>query len=275
MDIEVINAQEGNMRIRASTDNGDAEACEGGDVTPTDVSVVQDENGIMEPKVGMKFESEDAAKTFYDEYARRSGFTTRTCETGRFRPDSPVSSSSRQFICAKQGSKRRPSETCEAMLKVELKGNTWAVTKFVKEHNHAIGSPNNENNIRPHRHFAGALKNVTDNYRASVVVPSGVMYVSMNGNHGSHTSAEANRETRSVSPVESHRQEKSANCMNYTVRPAIVQRRTLGKDAQNMLDYFRKMQAENPGFFYAVQLDEENRMANAFWADARDRKSVV
>ncbi|KAL0370265.1 UNVERIFIED_CONTAM: protein FAR1-RELATED SEQUENCE 3 [Sesamum angustifolium] len=31
------------------------------------------------------------------------------------------------------------------------------------------------------------------------------------------------------------------------------------------------MQAENPGFYYAIQLDDENRMANTFWADARSR----
>lgn len=256
------------MRIRASTDNGDAEASEDGEVTPTDVFVVQHENGILEPELGMEFESEDAAKTFYDEYARRLGFNIKTCETGRFRPDSAVSS--RQFVCSKEGSKRRTSDICEAMLKIELKGRKWAVTKFVKEHNHALDSPNKENNIQPHRHFAVPIKNVPQTYRAAVVVPSGVMYVSMDGNHGSHTSAEANRGARSVSPAESYRQDKSTNCMNYTVRP-VVQRRTLGKDAQNLLDYFKKMQAENPGFFYAIQLDEENRMANAFWADARSR----
>ncbi|CAI0397322.1 unnamed protein product [Linum tenue] len=31
------------------------------------------------------------------------------------------------------------------------------------------------------------------------------------------------------------------------------------------------MQAENPGFFYAIQLDEDNRISNVFWADARSR----
>ncbi|KAK9734667.1 hypothetical protein RND81_04G155800 [Saponaria officinalis] len=44
-----------------------------------------------------------------------------------------------------------------------------------------------------------------------------------------------------------------------------------GKDGQNMLEYFKKTQAENPGFFYAIQLDDDNRMSNVFWADARSR----
>lgn len=268
MGADNIDEEDGNMRIRASTDNGDAEASEGGEVTPTDVYVVQDEVFVLEPHVGMEFESESAAKTFYDEYAKRVGFSPKLCQTGRFRPDSAVTS--RQFVCMKEGWKRKSSDICEAMLKIELKGNKWAVTKFVKEHNHALESSNKVHSIRPRRHFAGTVKNVAEAYQAGVVVPSGVMYVSMDGNHVSQTSVGANHVARSMSPVESNRQVKSSDCINYGIKSANT-KRTWGKDAQNMLDYFKKMQAENPGFFYAIQLDEDNRMANAFWADARSR----
>ncbi|XP_021715579.1 protein FAR1-RELATED SEQUENCE 3-like isoform X1 [Chenopodium quinoa] len=266
MGVDIIDVEGGNMRIRASTDNGDAEAM-GVEVSPTGVYVAQDEVHVLEPHVGMEFESESAAKTFYDDYARRTGFSTKICQTGRFRPDSAVTS--RQFVCTKEGLKRRPSE-CEAMLKIELKGNKWAVTKFVKEHNHALESPSKLHSIRPHKHFAGAVKNVAEVYQAGVMVPSGVMYVTMDGNHVSQTSVEANRLARSISPLESSRLVKTSNCINHAIKPA-TPKRTWGKDAQNMLDYFKKMQAENPGFFYAIQLDEDNRMANAFWADARSR----
>uniref|UniRef100_A0A803KRF4 Protein FAR1-RELATED SEQUENCE n=1 Tax=Chenopodium quinoa TaxID=63459 RepID=A0A803KRF4_CHEQI len=266
MGVDIIDVEGGNMRIRASTDNGDAEAI-GVEVSPTGVYVAQDEVHVLEPHVGMEFESESAAKTFYDDYARRAGFSTKICQTGRFRPDSAVTS--RQFVCTKEGLKRRPSE-CEAMLKIDLKGNKWAVTKFIKEHNHALESPSKLHSVRPHRHFPGAVKNVAEVYQAGVMVPSGVMYVTMDGNHVSQTSVEANRLARSISPVESSRLVKSSNCINHAIKPA-TPKRTWGKDAQNMLDYFKKMQAENPGFFYAIQLDEDNRMANAFWADARSR----
>lgn len=268
MGADTIGVDDGNMRIRASTDNGDAEANGGGEATPTDVYVVQDEVLVLEPHVGMEFESESAAKAFYDEYARRVGFSTKVCQTGRFRLDSAVTS--RQFVCTKEGSKRISSDICEAMLKIELKGSKWTVTKFIKEHNHAQESSNKVHSIRPRRHFAGTVKNVGEAYQAGVMVPSGFMYVSMDGNHVNQTSVEANHVARSMSPVDSSRQVKSSNCINYAIKPAIM-KRTWGKDAQNMLDYFKKMQAENPGFFYAIQLDEDNRMANAFWADARSR----
>lgn len=44
-----------------------------------------------------------------------------------------------------------------------------------------------------------------------------------------------------------------------------------GGVAQSLLEYFKKMQAENPAFFYAIQLDRNNCVANVFWADAKAR----
>ena len=39
--------------------------------------VACEEGTIQEPYVGMEFDSEEAAKKFYDEYARRVGFVMR------------------------------------------------------------------------------------------------------------------------------------------------------------------------------------------------------
>ncbi|XP_062006001.1 protein FAR1-RELATED SEQUENCE 5-like [Rosa rugosa] len=44
-----------------------------------------------------------------------------------------------------------------------------------------------------------------------------------------------------------------------------------GGDAQSVLTYFRKKQAENPQFFYAIQCDEDGRATNFFWVDSRSR----
>ncbi|KAG5526626.1 hypothetical protein RHGRI_032783 [Rhododendron griersonianum] len=43
--------------------------------------------------------------------------------------------------------------------------------------------------------------------------------------------------------------------------------RTLGGGGQQMLDYLKRMQAENPAFFYAFQGDN----INIFWADETSR----
>ncbi|GFY93101.1 FAR1-related sequence 3 [Actinidia rufa] len=46
----------------------------------------------------------------------------------------------------------------------------------------------------------------------------------------------------------------------------------LGKgDADAMLEYFMRMQDDNSDFYYVMDLNENNRLRNVFWADARSR----
>lgn len=42
-------------------------------------------------------------------------------------------------------------------------------------------------------------------------------------------------------------------------------------DSQNMYNYFLKCQSKNPGFVYAIQINDGNFMGNCFWVDARSR----
>ncbi|CAB4319994.1 unnamed protein product [Prunus armeniaca] len=42
-------------------------------------------------------------------------------------------------------------------------------------------------------------------------------------------------------------------------------------DSQSLMNLFKRKQAEDPMFFYTVQVDQENRMANFFWRDGRSR----
>ncbi|MCI47128.1 protein FAR1-RELATED SEQUENCE 5-like, partial [Trifolium medium] len=59
------------------------------------------EAGDLEPSEGMEFESEEAAKAFYNSYARRVGFSTRVSSSRRSRRDGAIIQ--RQFVCAKEG----------------------------------------------------------------------------------------------------------------------------------------------------------------------------
>lgn len=262
----MIEVEEANIEQCTIADDGDAVPSECGELNTTENSTAQDEDETDEPHMGMEFESEDAAKSFYDEYARRVGFSTKMGQCSRSKPDETIIG--QEFICGREGSKRRYGDSCDAMIRIELKGqDKWVVTKFVKEHSHSIVSPSKVHYLRPRRHFAGGGKNVTEDFQGVGIVPSGVMYVSMDGNR---VSGETNKGARNAPSVESNRQVKNAGSVGYVARPSRG-KRTLGKDAQNLLDYFKKMQGENPGFFYAIQLDDDNRMANVFWADARSR----
>ncbi|KAH0890185.1 hypothetical protein HID58_052614 [Brassica napus] len=132
---------------------------------------VQDEIGVAEPCVGMEFDSEKEAKSFYDEYARQLSFTSKPLTV------TTDSSCAREFVCSSKRSRRRPAEICDAMLRIELKGgvdnnNKWVVTKFVKEHSHGLATPTTLHCLRPRRHFASS-----DNSN----VPSGMMYYAEEG----------------------------------------------------------------------------------------------
>ncbi|KAJ7980691.1 protein FAR1-RELATED SEQUENCE 5 [Quillaja saponaria] len=99
----------------------------------------------------MEFDSEDAAKMFYDEYARGVGFVMRVMSCRRSERDGRILA--RRLGCNKEGHcvsirgkfgavrKPRPStrEGCKAMIHVKYeKSGKWVITKFVKDHNHPL-----------------------------------------------------------------------------------------------------------------------------------------
>ncbi|XP_057506570.1 protein FAR1-RELATED SEQUENCE 5-like [Actinidia eriantha] len=43
-------------------------------------------------------------------------------------------------------------------------------------------------------------------------------------------------------------------------------------DAEAMHKYFVRMQEDNGNYFYAIDVDKDHRLINAFWADARSRE---
>ncbi|KAL4386617.1 hypothetical protein GQ457_09G027080 [Hibiscus cannabinus] len=230
--------------------------------TETEVVVNPNDDGGAgcKPCVGMEFESEDAGKAFYDGYARELGFSTNVGQFTRTKHDGPIVTW--DFACSREVLKRKNVESCNAMFRIERKdGKKWVATKFVEDHNHSMDAPSQVHYLRPpRRHFAGAAKNIPETSDASTDV-----CVLVDGNH---TSFDANR-VRNTSCVKPNHLVRNMGPLGH-VRPH-SQRRTLGRDAQNLLNYFKKMQAENPGFYYAIQLDDDNRMTNVFWADARSR----
>ncbi|KAK6937898.1 FAR1 DNA binding domain [Dillenia turbinata] len=107
-------------------------------------------NPEKEPHVGMEFESEEAAKAFYDAYATEIGFIMRVDAFRRSTRDGTVVW--RRFVCNKEGFRklkpkrcgsRKPRaitrEGCKAMIVVKKeKTGKWVVSKIVKEHNHPL-----------------------------------------------------------------------------------------------------------------------------------------
>ncbi|GAV74313.1 FAR1 domain-containing protein/SWIM domain-containing protein/MULE domain-containing protein [Cephalotus follicularis] len=221
----------------------------------------------LEPYEGMEFESEEAAKAFYNSYARRVGFSTRVSMSRRSRRDGAIIQ--RSFVCAKEGFrvdkdkpgradgrvKRPRAETrvgCKAMLVVKVQDSgRWVVSAFIKEHNHELVPPDKVHFLRSHRHVSGAAKSLIDTLQGAGIGPSGIMSALI-------------KEYGGISNVGF----TERDCRNY-MRSS--RQRTLGGDTQNLLDYLRSKQADHPAFFYAIQGDEDHCMSNVFWADPKAR----
>ncbi|KAM7260242.1 hypothetical protein ACFE04_015983 [Oxalis oulophora] len=178
-------------------DNGNAD----------DESSVPDDDGNPEPYVGMEFHSDDVAKTFYEDYARKLGFTAIIGHCSRLKPIT------RDLVCGKEGSKKKSAENCDALLRIQLMDNgKWVVTKFVKEHSHLLASNGtNVHYLNPQKRFAGAAeKTMPKSYQGVNIVPSGMMYVSVDGNR-----ATSDTNVRGIKNMEPTRLAKNSGPANY------------------------------------------------------------
>lgn len=220
------------------------------------------EDPNIEPYEGMEFDSEQAARIFYNSYARRIGFSTRASVYQRSRRDGSIIC--RQVVCSREGfrrgggenkSKRQRTVTrvgCKAQLTVKKQNaGKWVVTKLVKEHNHELVPPDKVHCLRSHRHVSGPARSLIDTLQAAGMGPSGVMSVLI-------------KESGGINNVGFTK----VDCQNYM---SSSRQRTLGSGGHCVFDYLKQMQAVDPSFFYAVQGDCENTSGNVFWADANSR----
>ncbi|KAH6789821.1 FAR1-related sequence 5 [Perilla frutescens var. frutescens] len=225
-----------------------------------------DHDHDLEPYEAMEFESEEAAKAFYNSYARRVGFSTRVSSSRRSRKDGAIIQ--RSFVCAKEGFRnlnekrtkdreiKRPRTVtrvgCKASLSVKIQDSgKWVVSGFVKEHNHELVPPDQVHCLRSHRQISGPAKTLIDTLQAAGMGPRRIMSVLI-------------KEYGGISKVGF----TEVDCRNYMRNN---RQRSMEGDIQLLLDYLKQKQAENLNFFYAVQGDEDQFAGNVFWADPKAR----
>ncbi|MBA0815765.1 hypothetical protein Gohar_000504 [Gossypium harknessii] len=252
--------------ILASNSNGGGFGTGGGEIYLPEGDLLD-----LEPYEGMEFESEEAAKAFYNSYARRVGFSTRVSSSRRSRRDGAIIQ--RQFVCAKEGFRnlnekrtkdreiKRPRTItrvgCKASLSVKVQDSgKWVVSGFVREHNHELVPPDQVHCLRSHRQISGPAKTLIDTLQAAGMGPRRIMSALI-------------KEYGGISKVGF----TEVDCRNYMRNN---RQRSLEGDIQLLLDYLRQMQAENPNFFFAVQGDEDQALtSNVFWADPKSRMNYT
>ncbi|CAA7411134.1 unnamed protein product [Spirodela intermedia] len=206
-------------------------------------------DGAMEPYLGMEFDSLETARTFYYAYASRVGFEARVRQSRRSLHDETLKML--KLVCSKhryhsgresfedgklgQGHHHPdPSscrDGCDALFEIIRKdGGKWVVSKLIVDHSHPL-APAPPSRVRCVR-SQGEILVIAKNF--------------------------ADTRNLLLNRQESH-------------FPREVRYNDLGpEDAQGLLEYFKKAQAESPAFFYSLQV-EHGYMVNILWADAKAR----
>ncbi|KAL7208287.1 hypothetical protein ACSBR1_030109 [Camellia fascicularis] len=215
------------------------------------------------PKQGKTFDSEQCVYDFYNTYGGRMGFSIRR----NFCRKNKVTNQliCRLLVCNKEGfrkadkrdplSKNPRAETrtgCEARLYIKLDKGTgkYVVTDFKEKHNHDLVSPECAHMLPSQRKIS-----TTQAIQLDLAAQSGLRL----GQSFELMGREAGgRQCLGFTKLDSK---------NY-LRTKRQQSLAYG-EVGNVLQYFKEKSLQNPSFFYAFQLDNEEQITNMFWADAQ------
>uniref|UniRef100_A0A2N9F5F6 Protein FAR1-RELATED SEQUENCE n=1 Tax=Fagus sylvatica TaxID=28930 RepID=A0A2N9F5F6_FAGSY len=219
-------------------------------------------NSVIEPRVGMEFDSLQQVIEFYKHYAYSKGFATMTRNSRKKKGFSETSYVN--LKCNREGrysssvddpSKKRSTikNACEAGIKasMDITDKKWRILSFIEDHNHDL-SPSKS------RHFA-AFRHISTDTRRRLLI---------NDNAGVRINSSIK-----ASVVEAGGYE-NVTYNQRDVRNFLEKERRLKckeGDGQALHDYFVRMQAKNSNFYHALDLDDELRVRNVFWVDARSR----
>ncbi|KAJ8465307.1 hypothetical protein OPV22_027859 [Ensete ventricosum] len=213
------------------------------------------------PEIDMEFESEEKAYEFYNKYAGHVGFSVRKSSSGK---SSENVTRSRTFVCSRQGFrkdkkgakevKRPRPETrigCPARMTIKITpSGKYRVTEFIAEHNHQPAPPSTTHMLRSQR--------ITIELQAAEADLS----------DDSATTPKITGET-APRPIGGPRNVRflPADYKN-NLRSKRMKAMQMG-DAGSVLKYLQSMQLDDPAFFYSIQVDEDDKLTNIFWADAK------
>lgn len=127
----------------------------------------------------------------------------------------------------------------------------WYVAKLEKNHNHELVTP-------AMRHFLRSYKE-EDDPKKSLNGTIGSMGVGLNA-------------SVNVLPEDYNSFGKlgfaAQNNVNFVRRGRLS---NFGVDAQSLLAFVKVVQTSDPAFYYAIQVDDEDRLSSVFWVDTRSR----
>jgi hypothetical protein len=222
--------------------------------------MLKDDEKVEEPKESMTFSSIEEVCSYYRTYAKQAGFGIAH-RTSRKRNGIK---SYAVLICTRGAPERtricdvaKPTPTtnrtgCGAKICATLcDDEMWFLSKVELKHNHSL-SPGKARFFRSKKKINDAAKRRLElNDRAGI---------RMNKNFNSLDVESGGFESLSFG---------ERDCQNYINKAREL--RLCKGGAQALCDYFSKMQKQNDGFYFVMDMDDDCRLRNVFWADARSR----
>ena len=219
-------------------------------------------NSVIEPMVGMEFDSLLQVTEFYKNYAYSKGFATMTRSSRKNKGFTKTSYIN--LKCNRKGrysslvddpSKKRStiknSYETEIKVSMDITNRKWRILSFIENHNHDL-SPSKS------RHFA-AFQHISTNTRRRLLI---------------NDNADVRVNSSIKSAIVEARGYENVTYNQKDVRNFLDKERRLKckeGDGQALHDYFVRMQGKNSNFYYALDLDDELRVRNVFWVDTRSR----
>lgn len=213
-----------------------------------------------EPTVGLEFDSFDEAYDFYNVYAKEQGFGIRVSNSWfrskrKERYRAKLSCSSAGFKKKSEANNPRPETRtgCPAMVVIRLvDSKRWRIVDVELEHNHPV-NPQIKRFYKSHKRMILAAKKAQPPPEPVTEVHTIRLHRRALMNTGCNVYLNAD-ERGHVDHVDhfKHLELKEG-------------------DALAVYNYFCRMKLTNPNFFYLMDLDDEGRLRNVFWADARSR----
>ncbi|KAL6660224.1 hypothetical protein ACP70R_002346 [Stipagrostis hirtigluma subsp. patula] len=217
----------------------------------------------MVPEVGMEFDNEDKAYEFYNRYAGHIGFSVRKSSSDK---SADNITRSRTFVCSREGFrkdkkgakevKRPRPETrigCSARMTINITSDgKYRIAEFLADHNHHPAPPSTLHMLRSQRVLTELQTTEADSSEDSTTLsrfPSG-SFVRQPG------------EARNINILPADYRSSLHSKRMKNMQPG---------DAGAAVKYLQSMQMNNPSFFYAFQLDEDDKLTNIFWTDSKSR----
>ncbi|XP_039771613.1 protein FAR1-RELATED SEQUENCE 9-like isoform X1 [Panicum virgatum] len=210
------------------------------------------------PEVGMVFSTLQDAHRFISVYGQVTGFAVIKGTNYKHKKITFVCNKSRKAreTDTRQRKRRRDAvehTQCRMKVTVKLVADRWEVTAAMNEHNHPLWcSPLLTRFFMSHKDMSDEERHFSRILQESRIKPAKIMEI--------FRKLQGRFKNVPVRKVDVNSLKQSGRLM-----------KARNTDIGSTLEHVRRLQKEQPGFYYALRTDEDSTIRSIFWTDARAR----